>query len=149
MTNHIIRIRIVSVGVILFALLLVSKLYFVQIVSGEAFQERADRQYTRPVGGLFDRGTVFFQYKDGTTMAAASLKQGATIAINPRLLKNPTDAYEKISQLLEIDKDGFLSKAEKINDTYEEVAKRVDPTIAEKIEALDITGVNIMAILPW
>ncbi len=143
MNDHVFRIRIVSICFILFAFLLVAKLYYVQIVSGDAFQERADRQYTRPVGGMFDRGTIFFQSKDGTLMASASLRQGATVAINPKLLKNPEDAYNKISGILEIDKTDFLERAAKADDSYEEIAKRVDPELAQKIDDLEISGVNI------
>ncbi len=143
MNDPVSRIRIVSIATILFALLLVVKLYYVQILSGDAFQERADRQYTRPVGGLFDRGTIFFQSKDGTLMAAASLKQGSTIAINPKILKNPEEASQKISGIIPLDKESFVAKASKPNDSYEEIAKRVDLTLAKQVEDLDLTGVNI------
>jgi stage V sporulation protein D (sporulation-specific penicillin-binding protein) len=126
-----------------FSLLLVSKLYLVQIVSGSAFVARASDQYTRPVDGIFNRGTIFFQSKDGTLMAAASLKTGYTVAINPKLIKNPESVYQKISEIISIKHDEFIAKATKINDTYEEIAKRVEPEYAKKIEALKISGLNI------
>src|SRR4051812_6713798 len=103
------RIRLISVGAICFALLLVTKLYVVQVVSGDVFQEKADRQYTRPVGTVFDRGSIFFQAKDGTLMAAASLKTGYTVAINSKILKNPEDAFKKINTLLELSHDDFIA----------------------------------------
>jgi stage V sporulation protein D (sporulation-specific penicillin-binding protein) len=137
------RIRIISVCVIFFALLLVSKLYIVQVVSGDIFNEKADRQYTRPVGTTFNRGTIFFQAKDGTLMAAASLKTGYTVAINPKLLTDPESAFAKISPLIDVNKAEFLAKAAKTNDPYEEIAERVDSVSALKIDGLDIPGVNI------
>lgn len=143
MNPHAGRIRIISIGVIFFALLLGVKLYYVQIVSGDAFNDRADRQYIRPVGGMYDRGTVFFEAKDGTLMAAASLKTGFTLAINPKLLKNPQSIYDRLSKILDIDKQSFLEKALKTNDPYEEIAKRIDPEVAKKIDDLDIPGVNV------
>ncbi len=136
------RIRIISIGTILFALLLVTKLYFVQIASGEAFQERADRQYVRPVGGVFNRGTIFFQTKEGTLMAAASLRTGFTVAINPKVLREPEEVYKKISAIIELDHDDFMAKAAKTADPYEEIAKRIDPELADQIVKLDIPGVN-------
>lgn len=143
MKDNVIRVRLISVAVIIFAFFLVTKLYFVQIVSGEAFNERADRQYVRPVGGVFDRGTIFFQSKDSTLMAAASLRLGYTVAINPKILKNPADVYEKISKIITLDHDDFMAKAAKVNDTYEEVAKRIDPDQAKAIDDLTISGVNL------
>jgi cell division protein FtsI/penicillin-binding protein 2 len=144
MTKSTGRIRIISVATILFALLLIAKLYMVQIVSGETFNERADRQYIKPVGGVFDRGTIFFQAKDNTLMAAASLKTGYTVAINPKILKNPEYVYSLINPILpEIDKQDFLAKAVKPNDPYEEIAKRIDPDVAKKIDDLKVSGLNI------
>jgi stage V sporulation protein D (sporulation-specific penicillin-binding protein) len=143
MKNSATRIRIISIAFIVFALFLVTKLYFVQIVSGNVFKERADRQYVRPAGGVFDRGTIFFQSKDSTLMAAASLRLGFTVAINPKTIKDPENVYTKLSGLLTLNHDDFISRATKGNDTYEEVAKRVDPDIAQKIDALHITGINL------
>jgi cell division protein FtsI/penicillin-binding protein 2 len=143
MKNSATRIRIISIAFIVFALFLVTKLYFVQIVSGDVFKERADRQYVRPAGGVFDRGTIFFQSKDSTLMAAASLRLGFTVAINPKTLKNPESVYAKLSGLLTLNHDDFITRATKENDTYEEVAKRVDPDVAQKIDELHITGVNL------
>ncbi len=143
MKDRTFRIRLISLGFIAFSLLLITRLYFVQIVSGNAFTEKADRQYTQPVGGVFDRGSIFFQSKDSTYMAAASLKTGYTIAINPKIMKNPEAVYQKISALVQINKDDFLAKASRQNDPYEEIAKRVDPDKAKAVDLLNIPGVNI------
>lgn len=143
MINQAARIRIITVGVIFFAIILVAKLYMVQIVSGESFTERADRQYIRPVGGVFNRGTIFFQAKDGTLMSAASLKTGYTVAINPKILRNHEQVYEQLSSIISIDRASFLEKASQVNDPYEEIARRIEPEKANKITELDIKGVNI------
>lgn len=142
MKDPVTRIRIVSVLVVIFTLFLLTKLYFVQIISASKFSEQADRQYVKPIGGVYNRGTVFFQSKDGTLMAAASLRVGYTVALNPKILKNPEDVYEKLSQFLTLDKIIFLDKAKKESDPYEEIAKRVEPEIAEKIDNLHINGLN-------
>lgn len=143
MKDRTFRIRLISIGFILFSLLLVTKLYYVQILSGDAFTERADRQYTRPVGGVFDRGSIFFESKDGTYMAAASLRTGYTIAINPKILKNSEGVYEKINALVPIDKKDFMDKVARTSDPYEEIAKRIEPEKAQAVDLLDINGVNI------
>jgi cell division protein FtsI/penicillin-binding protein 2 len=143
MKDHVLRIRIISIAAMLFALLLVTKLYVVQVVRGEVFAEKADRQYVRPVGGSFSRGTIFFEAKDGTLMAAASLKTGYSIAINPKLIKDPEATYNQIATILPIDKTSFLTKATKVTDPYEEIAKRIEPELALKVDALGLPGVSI------
>lgn len=137
------RIRLLAGCIFCCALILVGKLYMTQIVHGETFSERADRQYLRPDYRLFNRGSLFFQGKNGTVIAAATQRSGFTVAINPTLLKNPEEAYEKLSSLLTLDKDVFLQRASKKDDPYEEVANAIVPEIAAKVEALAIPGVNI------
>jgi len=65
------RIRILSALLCLFALFLVAKLFFVQIIHGREFDERANRQYVTPMENVFERGTIFFKSKDGELISAA------------------------------------------------------------------------------
>ncbi|HET9641312.1 MAG TPA: hypothetical protein VFP46_00475, partial [Candidatus Paceibacterota bacterium] len=57
------RIRVVLGFVVLMALLILSRLYFVQIVYGEDYAQKADRQFASSSGGLFDRGSIYFTRK--------------------------------------------------------------------------------------
>ena len=64
-SNFALRIRFILGAVIFVALILSVRLYFIQIVYGEDFSVRADRQYIRPNQNLFDRGRIIFESKDG------------------------------------------------------------------------------------
>ena len=144
--NHIplLRIRLLTIPILCVAVLIISKLYLIQIVKGEAYAERADRQYVRPFTNLFDRGSIFFTTKDGSTIAAAGLKSGFIVAINPGKIKNPYDTYVALKKIIkDLDYEVFLSKASKESDPYEEIARRVEPTDSEKIEALGLPGVYV------
>mgnify|MGYP003970808063 FL=1 len=138
-----VRIRIISGIVFLVAIILLGRLYFVQIIHGEDFSNDADRQYTNAGQDLYNRGSIFLNDKDGRLVSGATLRSGFTLAISPKDLKDAEDAYEKISTLIEIDQDTFFLRAGKKNDPYEEIAKQVDPDTAHAIENLDIDGVNI------
>jgi cell division protein FtsI/penicillin-binding protein 2 len=138
-----IRVRIILGAVAFFALVLVGKLYSVQIVHGDEFQKKADRQYAKPNTVLFDRGSVFFKAKDGTQVGAATTKDGFTIALTPSLIKNASAAYEAVAKITPIDKRAFLEKAAKKDDPYEEIKKKVARDQGLAIGALNIPGVRV------
>mgnify|MGYP001599712649 FL=1 len=141
-SNSIFRIRIVLVFVCFFSFIIIGKLYFVQIVKGNMYSEKADKQYIKPSTVLFSRGSIFFQSKDGTKNAVATLKDGYTLVMNPKILKDPNNAYQALSPYLNLNKDSFIEKASKVNDQYEELQKRLDQSTGQSINALRILGIN-------
>jgi cell division protein FtsI/penicillin-binding protein 2 len=138
------RLRVLSLLMILFALLLVSKLYFVQIISGEEFEAKAEHQYVAGVN-FFDRGSIFFSTKDGTLVPAANIKYGFALHINPQTLReqNLEEVYNKINEIVPLEREAYFIKAGKVYDPYEELAKRLDQAGADKISALQIPGVGV------
>lgn len=142
-TSFRLRITVIAAAALLFAALLILRLYFVQIVHGEEYGALADRQYVRSNTNLYDRGTIFFTDKTGILVAGARLKSGFTVALNPELLPEAETAYSALSQHLELDRDRFMMQAGKADDPYEEIAKQVSTTTGERIEALDIPGVQL------
>jgi len=79
---------------------------------------------------------------DGVRVSAATLQSGFIIAINPDILKDPEAAFEKISPIIPIEKESFLSKATKKGDPYEEIAIHVEQKKGEEILALKIPGLS-------
>lgn len=142
-SNSTIRIRIVLGCICILAFVILSKLYFVQIVQGEDYKEKAERQYQKPTSSSFDRGSIFFESKDGTKIAAATMKEGYTLAINPKLIKDANSVYEALAPYIKIDKDSFLDKASKTDDPYEEILKKLDKNVGESIQSLKLPGVVI------
>lgn len=88
-----------TIGLAVVALLLVTRLYFVQVVHGSEFALRAERQYVSASQELYDRGTIYFTRKDGTVLSAATLRNGFTIAMSPKLVEDPEAAYAAIYAL--------------------------------------------------
>lgn len=138
------RIRLISFGIFMVAILLVAKLYMVQIVSGDDFRMRSERQYLRPSENIYNRGTIFFQNLDGSTIAGASLKTGFTISINPKILQNPEEAYVKLNAIIPIEKKNFLARTAQKNTSYAVIAKKVEEGPANKINALKISGIMVV-----
>lgn len=137
------RIRLLSLLVVIFALILVANLYMIQIVKGEIYKDKAERQYVSPSSSIFNRGKIYFSNKDGTLFSAASIKTGFTLAINPKKLVNAEDAYKKLSVIVPIDEAKFLMKASKKDDPYEEIEKRINEEKADEINSLGVQGVEL------
>ena len=141
--KNISRLRIVSIFIVLVVIALVSRLYYVQIIYGDEFSDRADRQYTRPSQNLFDRGSIFLKDKDGRLISGAGIKTGFTVALNPSILENASSTYQALQPILTIDKEMFFKRAGKSEDPYEEIAHHISIDVAEKIQELDITGLRV------
>jgi cell division protein FtsI/penicillin-binding protein 2 len=139
------RLRLLSICILLFAAVLVGKLYLVEVVSGDAFKAKAAHQYVAGAN-YFDRGDIFFTQKDGTLVPAATVKTGFTLAANPEeIAKAGTDTqtiYDKVNAVVPVPKAEFDQKISKITDPYEELAKRLSFEDADKIQALNIPGVS-------
>ena len=129
-SKAIIRVRIIFGVLALVALVLLFRLFDIQIVNGSSYSDRADRQYVRTTGNLYDRGSIFLADKDGRLVSGATLKTGYTIAINPSAIIHPEDAYNVLSSYVELDEEDFLGRIAKTEDPYEEVAHRVPPETA-------------------
>lgn len=139
-----VRLYILYGAVILIAAVLLTRLAVLQIAQGNDFRERAERQYVAPVSQIFERGQIFFQDKDKEPFSAATLKSGFTVVINPAVLTKPKEVLAYLSPLLpELDRTSFLFKASKRDDSYEEIAWRINKTKAEEITELGIPGVQL------
>ncbi len=142
------RSKIILACLILFALLLIIKLFYVQVVHSNLYSESADRQYVTPRSNIYERGTIFFQSKpkdgkEGQLIAAAAQTAGFKLTINPSKIVDPLGAYGELSKIISLDQEDFIARASKANDPYEEVASRLSKEDADAISSLKIPGVSI------
>lgn len=126
----------------MFALVLVGRLYYIQVVRSQAYLDQADRQYVRKGQSIFDRGSIFLSTRDGNMISAAVLKTGYIVALEPKKIAEPEDVYNALSGILTFDEPTLLTKIDNTADSYEEIAKRVDEKTAERIGALKLKGVS-------
>ncbi len=137
------RLRLLSGLIVIFALLLIGKLFLLQIVHAKYWEGEANRQYVTPKGGQYDRGNIFFTQKNGEILSAATLETTFKVAIVPKNVENKDALYEKLSKIVEIDHNDFIKKASKITDPYEEIATRLSKEKADNITALKLPGVSL------
>src|SRR3989344_8872972 len=100
------RLRLLSFFIVISALLLGSRLYVVQIVSGQNFEAKAERQYTAGTN-YFERGSIYFTTKEGALIPAANIKLGFVVHLNPNILNQRDDLeeiYMTINSIIPISK---------------------------------------------
>lgn len=129
---------------ILFALLLIVRLYFVQLVHGAEYRQDATSQYVESSAEAEERGTIYFTTKDGAPVAAATMQSGWRIALRPADVQDAEGTFIAMSAVVELDEQRFRSSVAKKDDPYEEVAFRVADEAAERIRQLELPGILLV-----
>jgi cell division protein FtsI/penicillin-binding protein 2 len=138
------RVIVVLAVIALFAVFIIAKLFFLQVVHGSAYAKKADRQYSPASTSMFDRGIIYATGKDGNIIELSSVASGFKLAFVPSELVDAESAFESISQILpDIDHDTFIERAGKLGDPYEEIAVHLAKDEADAIRELNIKGVYL------
>lgn len=138
-----IRIRLISVSILLLALVLVGRLYHIQIANGEEYISKGEAQYVHTVRDLYSRGSIYFTTKDGDLVSAATIQSGYVLTANPQLVLDAKEAYEKIKTVLDIDEEDFISKVTNKERVYVELYQQVDEDDASAIAQFDLPGIQL------
>lgn len=138
------RIYILTGIIIFLGFFVILRLFQLQILNSDEAKQDAERQYVSSTGAPFDRGLIYFSDKDGTTVAAATVESGFILAVNPNQVEDAEYIYQKISEVINLDKSDFIRKATKKNDPYEEILEKVDAETANKISEMKLKGVVLV-----
>jgi stage V sporulation protein D (sporulation-specific penicillin-binding protein) len=137
------RLRII-VGLLgVFALFLIVRLYFVQIVHGSEYALHAQEQYVSSSEEIYDRGSIYFTEKDGTLISAATLETGFLIAIDPEELKDAQSVYNQINAITPIDSSTFFTAAAHTTSPYAVLVHHISDAQGQAVSALNIPGVLV------
>lgn len=139
----VLRIRIITAGVLFIAVLLILRLYQVQVLRHDQYTARAEQQYIHTVEDVFSRGSIYFTTKTGERVSAATVQAGYVLALNPTEITDPEAAYAAVSEFVPIDKETFLARATLKDRTYVEINNRISDDDALRIEALLVPGVHL------
>ena len=119
-------------GVLTFVLLF-TKLYHWQITKHEELQSIAVRQQTLRTTVDASRGTIYD--RNGTILAMSASAE--TIFLSPKeILENEQDQEliaNGLAEILDMDAEDILKKMEKTNSQYEELKKKADDELADKV----------------
>jgi len=141
--NSVIRARVLSLMILIFAVVIIGRLYSLQIVNGANYLDRANDQYSVPSGDKLSRGSIYFQDKNGYPISAATLKTGFRLVIQPVKIIDDEIAYSELSKVVKLNREDFLYRASKKDDPHEVVAHKLDEDTADKVLALGIAGTKV------
>lgn len=137
------RIKFIGAIITIVALVLISRLVYVQILRNDFYEEKANKLFYSYSSGIFERGSIYFSKKDKSLVSAGIISSGFKVAINPKEISDIDYVYNILKPYLNIDYNIFLNRASKKDDPYEEVANKITKEQADKIDDLNIKGVSI------
>ncbi len=72
------RVRVVTALCVLVTIVIIGRLYLLQIIHGDEYARRADAQSVELKNPLLNRGAIYFSAKDGALLTAATLSDLST-----------------------------------------------------------------------
>lgn len=142
-TSALSRIRLITFGVLFIALVLIVRLYYLQIAKHDHFLTAGQDQYIRSVNNIYDRGNIYFTTKNDEHIAAATVQSGYILAVNPAQINDPAAVFEALRPFIQMERDEFVKNATLPNRVNVDIAEKLDEETAEKIIALNLPGVMV------
>ena len=124
-----------------FGFVLVAKLFYVQIIRHDHYQQYATKEHSRLFNPSSPRGLIYLSDTTNPSPVVLNIIKYTVIA-DPAAIKNPNDASSKLSTLLNIERDKLKSLIS-VKSRYAVLAKKIDKDTAEKIKNLKITGITL------
>ncbi len=134
------RIFSLTVGICTIIFIMIWKLFMLQIVSGAQYAREVENQHVQSVPSLAERGTIYFQKKNGDLVSGAMQQTGYKITVNPAKIteERRTMIVDTVLEFVPGERDILLEQVSKTGDTYEELAMKVSEEVVQKIKERDI-----------
>jgi cell division protein FtsI (penicillin-binding protein 3) len=140
-TDFVIRRRLLLSVMLLAMLALVGRAVYLQILDKEFLQDKGDMQHVGVVSVSAYRGQI--KDRNGEPLAISTPVQ--SIWVNPRQLRDAEqDKLAPMAKILgfpEKELRALLKKEKDANKRFVYLRRQINPDIAEKVKALEITGV--------
>jgi cell division protein FtsI/penicillin-binding protein 2 len=137
------RARMLTVVCIAITFVLIGRLYFLQIMRGGEYRTRADAQFIQPAAPLLDRGTIYFTDKTNAQIAAAIIKDGFSIAVNPTKVTDAQALCDLLQATIQLDQTICLAKATKKGTQYQLLAQHLSDESGIMLQAKKPAGLIV------
>ncbi len=126
------RINILLVIIVLVGFVLMTgRLFFLQVLGGQDYREKATQQQLRDTTIPAQRGTIY----DSNMKVLAQSATVWTVYLSPKYIKDDAQANliaDKLSELLDVDRESLYKKTQK-NTYYEYVKRKIEENKAQEI----------------
>ncbi len=144
------RLNILAVAIILFGLALIGKLFILQVINHNFYQELAAGQHGIHKTLLPERGEIFIKdrFYDKNSYTQAQLFPLAVNRTWPMLYAIPNKIEKKeqvinqLDPLIELEKSEIARRINKKDDPYEPLAYQLSEEVVQKIKELNIEGLK-------
>jgi cell division protein FtsI/penicillin-binding protein 2 len=134
------RLFFFALGLAVWAVLVVGRLVQLQVVQGQKYRARAQRQQERRIEVSGRRGPILD--REGRELAV-SVEVSSVYAV-PDEVENAPVAASALAPLLALPREKVLERLTQPKG-FVWIARKVDPSIADRIRALKISGVHLVA----
>ena len=125
------------------ALVLIGRLYYLQIMHGNAYLTRADAQFTQPASPLLNRGIIYLTDNTNSQIAAAIIKDGFSIAVNPTKVTDANKLCAAVEGVATISDTDCIAKATKQGTQYQMLAQHLSSDAGTTLESKALAGLII------
>ena len=138
MRKQYLRINLILVFVFLFGVLLLGRLFFIQVLHGDFYKALAQGLFNLDNETTGERGEIFF--KNGEPLAINM--EWPLVFASPSEVKEKEETAERLATILAIEKPLLLEKLKKDN-LYEVLKKRLSEEEVQKIKELNLAGIYL------
>ena len=139
------RINIIGALFLLLAIIVIFRLFILQVVKHSFFENLATGQHGILEELIPTRGIIYSQDKDGNLYPIAENKEKYLLFAVPSMIDNASSTLEKISEQIELNdevKEKMFRQLSKRNDPYEPLKHELSEVEKKKIESLNIEGLH-------
>lgn len=137
------RIRIITGAILFLALILIGRLYQIQVLNTDRYLAKAESQYVHTKQDLYSRGSIFFTTKDGEKVSAATISSGYLLSFNPNNITDAEATCDQLEPYINITRELCVERATLPNRTYVEIEPAISTEQSDEITAMDIDGVSL------
>lgn len=136
------RVNLIFIFIILFGAVIIGRLFFLQVLNQEYWRALAQGQQKIFLEIPGTKGEIFLRDKDSNLYPLAINKDWFLVYAAPNEVKEKTDTAQKLSEILELEKDFILEKLNK-EAFYTVIKKRLTDEELEKIKKLNLAGIYL------
>jgi len=137
------RVRLLTIAFCVAALMLVGRLYHVQVIEAAEYQLKAERQYVHTKQDIYSRGSIFFTTRDGELLSAASVRAGYVLAVNPQQVIDARAICDVVTEIITLDTETCIHRSTLPERTYVELDDEVSEEQYLVIQAAALPGVML------